>query len=228
VPRDYAQRTPKKMKAAALRGALSDRARNDRVHVVSGLVAGDSPSTRDAATALAAVSQARHVLVVAERTDFVTWLSVRNIPTVHLLEPGQLNTYDVLVSDDVVFTQGALEAFLAGPATGKSAKGVASSDELDDDATAVAEAELAADVEASVVVDDDVTAIAEVEAEAEAEAGADEKPAAKVAAKKAPAKKEAAKKAPATKAAEADTDAADTAEDEADEADDDADEKEDS
>lgn len=129
VPRDYSQRTPKKMKAAALRGALSDRARHDRVHVVSALVAGDTPSTKAASEALAKVSAAKHVLVVAERSDELTWLSVRNIPTVHVLEPGQLNTYDVLVSDDVVFTQGALEAFLAGPATGKSATARATSTE---------------------------------------------------------------------------------------------------
>jgi len=113
-PRDYAQRTPKKMKAAALRGALSDRARNGRVHVVSGLVAGDEPSTRQAATALAAVSPRRHVLAVVEPADTVTWLSLRNVETVHLLAPGQLNTYDVMVSDDVVFTAAALEAFLTG------------------------------------------------------------------------------------------------------------------
>jgi large subunit ribosomal protein L4 len=130
VPRDYSQRTPKKMKAAALRGALSDRARHDRVHVVSSFVEGDTPSTKAAATALAKISGAKHVLVVAERTDELTWLSLRNVPSVHILEPGQLNTYDVLVSDDVVFTQGALEAFLAGPAKGKSAKGVATSDEV--------------------------------------------------------------------------------------------------
>jgi large subunit ribosomal protein L4 len=126
-PRSYDQRTPKKMKAAALRGALSDRARNDRVKVVSSLVSGDAPSTKAAATALAAISSAKNVLVVAERTDAVTWLSLRNVPTVHLIEPGQLNTYDVLVSDDVVFTQGALDAFVAGPATGKSAKASATS-----------------------------------------------------------------------------------------------------
>src|SRR5581483_7212089 len=139
----------KKMKAAALRGALSDRARNDRVHVVSSLVAGDTPSTKAAAEALAKVSDSRHVLVVAERTDELTWRSVRNLPAVHVLEPGQLNTYDVLISDDVVFTQGALEAFLAGPATGRSAKGAASSDEL---------------VEQTIAADDDVEAVATVEA----------------------------------------------------------------
>jgi large subunit ribosomal protein L4 len=143
VPRDYSQRTPKKMKAAALRGALSDRARNDRVHVVSSLVAGDTPSTSAAAAALAKVSGATHVLVVAERSDEITWRSLRNVPAVHLLEPGQLNTYDVLISDDVIFTRGALDAFVAGPATGKSAKGAATSDEVDE--APVAEATVSTD-----------------------------------------------------------------------------------
>jgi large subunit ribosomal protein L4 len=130
-PRSYAQRTPKKMKAAALRGALSDRARNDRVIVVSSLVTGDAPSTRAAAATLAKVSTARHVLVVAERSDDITWQSLRNVSTVHLLEVGQLNTYDVLISDDIVFTKGALDAFLAGPPKGKSAKATASSAETE-------------------------------------------------------------------------------------------------
>jgi large subunit ribosomal protein L4 len=131
-PRSYDQRTPKKMKAAALRGALSDRARNDRVYVVSALVDGDTPSTKAAAATLAKVSGARRVLVVAERNDELTWKSLRNVPSVHLLEPGQLNTYDVLVSDDVVFTQGALDAFLAGPVKGKSAKATATSTEAEE------------------------------------------------------------------------------------------------
>jgi large subunit ribosomal protein L4 len=130
-PRSYDQRTPKKMKAAALRGALSDRARNDRVHVVSALVGGDTPSTKSALAALRSITERRHVLVVVERTDELTWKSLRNLPSVHLLEPGQLNTYDVLISDDVVFTQGALEAFLSGPAAGKSGKGAASSVEVE-------------------------------------------------------------------------------------------------
>jgi large subunit ribosomal protein L4 len=128
-PRKYDQRTPKKMKAGALRGALSDRARNGCVYVVSSLVTGAVPSTKDASATLAKVSGKRHVLVVAERTDGVTWPSLRNVASVHLIEPGQLNTYDVLISDDVVFTQSALEAFLAGPVKGKSAKGAASSTE---------------------------------------------------------------------------------------------------
>jgi large subunit ribosomal protein L4 len=113
TPRSYQQRTPKRMKAAALRGALSDRARRGRVHVLAALLDGDVPSTKDAAAALARVTEAGKVLVVAERTDELGWKSLRNLPSVHLLDPGQLNTYDVLVSDDVVFTRGALEAFLA-------------------------------------------------------------------------------------------------------------------
>jgi large subunit ribosomal protein L4 len=132
-PRSYDQRTPKKMKAAALRGALSDRARHDRLHVVSALIDSETPSTKTALTNLASVTSAKHVLVVAERSDEVTWLSLRNAPQVHLLEPGQLNTYDVLISDDVVFTRGALEAFLAGPARGKTSKGAATSGEVEDE-----------------------------------------------------------------------------------------------
>jgi large subunit ribosomal protein L4 len=131
VPRDYSQRTPKKMKAAALRGALSDRARNEHVHVVSSLVDGDQPSTKAAAATLAKVSAAKNVLVVAERSDELTWRSLRNLANVHILEPGQLNTYDVLISDDIVFVQSALDAFLAGPVKGRSGKGAASSDEVE-------------------------------------------------------------------------------------------------
>lgn len=113
VPRDYSQRTPKKMKAAALRGALSDRARLDRVHVVTALVTGDTPSTKAARAALANISERKNLLVVVERGDDLTTLSVRNLPRVHVLPVDQLNTYDVLMSDDVVFTQAALDAFLA-------------------------------------------------------------------------------------------------------------------
>jgi large subunit ribosomal protein L4 len=114
VPRDYSQRTPKKMKAAALRGALSDRARHGRVHVVSGVVENEI-STKAAKTLLGKISERKHVLLVAERDDESSWLSARNLPQVHILEPGQLNTYDVLVSDDVVFTKTAFESFVAGP-----------------------------------------------------------------------------------------------------------------
>ncbi|HJU97191.1 MAG TPA: 50S ribosomal protein L4 [Jiangellaceae bacterium] len=114
TPRDYAQRTPKKMKAAALRGALSDRARHGRVHVVAGFVEGDAPSTKAALAALGAVTDRTNVLVVAARGDELTVKSLRNLPQVHLIVADQLNTYDVLCSDDVVFTQAALEAFLDG------------------------------------------------------------------------------------------------------------------
>ncbi|SDE87471.1 50S ribosomal protein L4 [Pseudonocardia oroxyli] len=116
TPRDYAQKTPKKMKAAALRGALSDRARAGLVHVVSGLVEGDTPSTKSARQALAAVAGAEtKVLAVVDRDDSVNLLSLRNLPEVHLIAPDQLNTYDVLVNDVVLFTQASLDAFLAGP-----------------------------------------------------------------------------------------------------------------
>ena len=126
-PRDYSQRTPKKMKAAALRGALSDRARHGRVHVVSSLLGGEAPSTKTASAALAAISEAARVLVVLDRTDELTWKSLRNVGRAHLLFADQLNTYDVLCADSVVFTSGALEAFLAGPARGKGAKAIGTS-----------------------------------------------------------------------------------------------------
>jgi large subunit ribosomal protein L4 len=135
TPRDYAQRTPKKMKAAALRGALSDRARNGRLHVVDGLVTGETPSTKAAVAALSAISERRHVLVVIDREDDVTWLSLRNVPSVHIIAPDQLNTYDVLVSDDVVFTRSAFDVFVAGPTTGKGAKAVATESEAIEEAS---------------------------------------------------------------------------------------------
>lgn len=112
APRDYRQRTPKKMKAAALRGALSDRARGGRVHVIAALVDGDVPSTKQAAGALRHLGLSANVLVVADRSDEVAWLSVRNMATVHIVAPDQLNTYDVLVADDVVFTEQALSDFV--------------------------------------------------------------------------------------------------------------------
>ena len=129
-PRAYSQRTPKKMKAAALRGALSDRARHGRVHVLSALTTGDVPSTRTAVALLQAVSERRHVLVVAERHDEISWKSLRNAQAVHMLSPGQLNTYDVLISDDIVFTESALQAFLAPTPKGRRAKARATSGEV--------------------------------------------------------------------------------------------------
>jgi large subunit ribosomal protein L4 len=112
TPRDYSQRTPKKMKAAALRGALSDRARNGRIHVLDALVSGEKPSTKGAIEALRSVSDRKNLLVVIERANDVAALSLRNIEEVHTIYVDQLNTYDVLVSDDVVFTQAAYEAFV--------------------------------------------------------------------------------------------------------------------
>jgi large subunit ribosomal protein L4 len=120
TPRDYSQRTPKKMKAAALRAALSDRARDGRVHVVSELVSGDAPATKAARTVLDALAGGSvKLLIVLSRADEVGRRSVRNLASVHVLAPDQLNTYDVLSNDDVVFTADALQAFLAGPSSTK-------------------------------------------------------------------------------------------------------------
>jgi len=111
-PRDYAQRTPKKMIAAALLGALSDRARGARVHVVESFVA-DSISTKVALELLASIASSKHVLIVTDRDDTLTLKSVRNVPTVHVITFDQLNAYDVLVSDDIVFTKSAFDGFVA-------------------------------------------------------------------------------------------------------------------
>ena len=144
TPRDYAQRTPKKMIAAALRGALSDRARDGQIFIVSEIVSGDAPSTKAAIASLTKVAgDLSKVLVVIDRFEDVAWLSLRNVPTVHAIAVDQLNTYDVLVNDKVVFTSAALAAFVAGPASGKSAKAVATESE------AAAEAEEAAVAEKS-------------------------------------------------------------------------------
>jgi large subunit ribosomal protein L4 len=113
VPRDYAQRTPKKMIAAALLGALSDRVRAGRLHVVDSLVTGDTPSTKVVNDLLAGIASSKNVLVVLERDDELSFKSVRNIPTIHVLPADQLNAYDVLVSDDIIFTRAAFDAFVA-------------------------------------------------------------------------------------------------------------------
>ena len=120
-PRSYDQRTPKKMKAAALRGALTDRAREGRVHVVDSLVAGEKPSTAVAIAALRELSSRHRFLVVLERGDTLSWLSLRNAAQAHLLYADQLNTYDVLASDDVVFTQAGYDAFVAAATKAKEA-----------------------------------------------------------------------------------------------------------
>jgi large subunit ribosomal protein L4 len=122
VPRDYTQKTPKKMKAAALRGALSDRARSGAVSVVSSVVSGDAPSTKSARKVVESLlagiegtNERTRVLAVIERDDTLSLLSLRNLPEVHILWPDQLNTYDVLLNDVVLFTSAALDTFLAGP-----------------------------------------------------------------------------------------------------------------
>jgi large subunit ribosomal protein L4 len=112
-PRDYSQRTPKKMIAAALRGALSDRARNDRIHAVTELLAGQTPSTKSARAFLGTLTDRPRVLVVIGRSDEAGARSVRNLPGVHVISPDQLNTYDVLKADDVVFSVEALNAYIA-------------------------------------------------------------------------------------------------------------------
>jgi large subunit ribosomal protein L4 len=121
-PRSYAQRTPKKMKAAALRGALSDRLSHGRVQVVSSFVDGDVPRTKDALAVLAsAVAPGAKILVVLHRDDELTWKSLRNVASVHILTEDQLNTYDVLASDHVVFTEQALTAFVDRAGSAKEA-----------------------------------------------------------------------------------------------------------
>jgi large subunit ribosomal protein L4 len=115
-PRDYSQRTPKKMIAAALRGALSDRARNGRIHAITELVSGQTPSTKSAKVFLGTLTDRKQVLVVIGRSDETGVKSVRNLPGVHILTPDQLNTYDVLRADDVVFSVEALNAYIASAA----------------------------------------------------------------------------------------------------------------
>ncbi|MBT8224591.1 MAG: 50S ribosomal protein L4 [Dactylosporangium sp.] len=115
VPRDYSQRTPKKMKVAALRGALSDRAREGRVHVVETFVEGETPQTKAALAMLRSITESAKVLIVLSRSDELSWLSLRNLPAVHLITADQLNTYDVLDADETIFTTTALEEFLRTP-----------------------------------------------------------------------------------------------------------------
>jgi len=129
-PRDYTQRTPKKMKAAALRGALSDRARHDRIHVVESIATGDAPSAKAAAALLAGLSDRRNVLVVLDRTDLVSMRSVRNLADVHVLAVDQLNTYDVLCADDILFTKAAYETF-TGTQVAVEAKSATKADKVE-------------------------------------------------------------------------------------------------
>ena len=111
-PRDYSQRTPKKMIKAALYGALSDRARNERIHVISELVPGQAPSTKSAKAFIERLTERKSVLLVVSREDINAQKSANNLPGVHILAADQLNTYDVLKSDDVVFSVEALHTFI--------------------------------------------------------------------------------------------------------------------
>lgn len=113
TPRDYSQRTPKKMIAAALLGSLSDRARGGRIAAVEGFVPAEVPSTKTARTLIEKVAPVKNVLVVLESDDELTLKSVRNLPNVHALSYGQLNAYDVLRADALVFSKSALDAFIA-------------------------------------------------------------------------------------------------------------------
>jgi large subunit ribosomal protein L4 len=178
-PRNYAQRTPKKMVAAALRGALSDRAREGRIHVVESLVSGDTPSTKAAlATLRAVVVDRANFLVVLERADALTWLSLRNAPEVHIVAVDQLNTYDVLAADDVVFTQGAYDAFVGGDSASAEVETVtveapAAKAEVADEK---AEAKPAKKTAKKAAAADEAKALVDTPAET-AEEAADEKPA---------------------------------------------------
>jgi len=127
TPRGYDQRTPKKMKVAALRGALSDRAREGRVHIVESFVEGDKPSTRAAVDVLARLTERPRALIVVDRGDTLTWLSLRNVDRIHVLAVDQLNTYDVLASDDLIFTKGAYDTFVSGSTRSRSVEEVATS-----------------------------------------------------------------------------------------------------
>ena len=127
VPRKYDQRTPKKMIAAALKGCLSDRQREDRIHVVDSITS--TPSTQAAIAAVRQFSDRKNVLVVLSRSEDLAWRALRNAENTHLIVNDQLNAYDILVSDDVVFSESAIREFIAGPA--KAASAVARESEVE-------------------------------------------------------------------------------------------------
>ena len=126
-PRTYFQRTPKKMIAAALKGVLSDRQREDRIHVIDAIV--ETPTTKGAISAVRQFSDRKNVLVVLARTEDTAWRSLRNADDMHLIVNDQLNAYDVLVSDDIVFTETAIREFISG--SNKSATAVARESEIE-------------------------------------------------------------------------------------------------
>ncbi len=119
VPRKYDQRTPKKMIVAALRGSLSDRQRAERIHVIDSITA--APTTKGAIAAVRQFSDRRNLLVVLSRSEDVAWRSLRNAENTHLIVNDQLNAYDVLRADDVVFSESAIREFIAGPVVMASA-----------------------------------------------------------------------------------------------------------
>jgi large subunit ribosomal protein L4 len=127
-PRDYAQRTPKKMIAQALRGVLSDRQRNDRLHVLDQIAS--AASTKSALNAVRQFSERKNLLVVVSRSEDLAWRSLRNAENLHLLVPDQLNAYDILKSDDIVFSEAAIKDFLKAKTAGKSVKSVARESEV--------------------------------------------------------------------------------------------------
>jgi large subunit ribosomal protein L4 len=190
-PRDYTQKTPKKMKFAALRGALSDRAREGRVHVVSAFVDGDAPKTKAAMATLGAITQAKRVLVVLDRDDVLNWVSLRNLPQVHIIEAGQLNTYDVLVAEEVVFTEAALAEYVEGRSKGGSAKPDLETHLIPGGVPSIAPAEGEGTVEAVTAAEPAPAkkAVAQKVPAKKAAAADEASPAKKAAAKKAPAKK---------------------------------------
>jgi large subunit ribosomal protein L4 len=115
VPRSYDQRTPKKMIAAALRGVLSDRQREDRIHVIDSVTS--VPTTKGAILAVRQFSDRKNLLVVLSRSEDIAWRSLRNAEDMHLIVNDQLNAYDLLVSDDVVFSETAIREFISSPVT---------------------------------------------------------------------------------------------------------------
>lgn len=128
-PRKYDQRTPKKMIAAALKGVLSDRQRNDRIHVLDSVTS--TPSTKAAIAAVRQFSDRKNLLVVVSRKEDAAWRSLRNADDLHLLVPDQLNAYDILKSDDVIFSEAAIKDFLTGPAKGKATTAIAFESEIE-------------------------------------------------------------------------------------------------
>jgi len=167
-PRSYNQKTPKRMIQAALLGALSDRAREGRVFVFDAIVSGDVPSTRQASAALASLAEYRNILAILDRDDFVGWLSLRNLPNVQVIAADQLNAYDIVVADVLVFTQTAIEVFAAAKGSTvtvkvdkKPAKAEKADDESADDAKPAKKA-AAKKAEATEAVDEVADEVEEV------------------------------------------------------------------